>query len=127
MNTVEKLDKLSQYQKEVETLNYEQQVRLNSAMPEEIKTKLANINAEYVEKLLVVNGKIASLETEVRQDVLAQKTTVHGTFLMAIWNKGKTTWNTDGLNGYAVAHPEIEVFKKPHEPTVTLRKVGKGE
>lgn len=127
METTEKLDLLSELQKEVETLNYEQQARLNSAIPEEIKTKLADINAEYVEKLLVVSNKIANLETEVRQDVLHIGSTVRGKFLLAIWNKGKTTWDTDGLNGYAVAHPEISIFKKPHEPTVTIRKNTKGE
>lgn len=45
---------------------------------------------------------------------------------MAVYNKGRVSWDSSGLNGYMVAHPEITAFRKEGEPSITLRKIGKG-
>lgn len=46
---------------------------------------------------------------------------------MAVWNKARETVDMKQLKGYAVAHPEVNSMIKIGEPTVTIRKSGKGE
>ena len=127
MITQEKLDLLSSYEKEVETLQYEKQVLIDKVMTADVKKQLDDIDAEFGKKVSDANAKIADLQTEVKQDVIALKTTIRGKFLMAVYNKARVTWDNKGLEGFMVAHPEIVAFRKEGEPTVTLRKVGKGE
>ncbi len=44
---------------------------------------------------------------------------------MAIWNKGRASWDGKKLEGYAMDHPEILQAQKVGEPTVTFRKATK--
>ena len=62
---------------------------------------------------------------EVKADVLAHGETVKGAHLMAVWVKGRTSWDSKRLDGYAAAHPEIETFRSVGEPSVTIRSAGK--
>lgn len=126
MNTIEKLNLLASHQKELETLHYEKKVLID-VVTASVQDELNDIETKFAGKLDMVNRSIVDLEAEIKQDVLAQGATVKGAFLMAVYNKGRVSWDTSGLIGYAVAHPEMEVFKKVGDPSITLRKIGKGE
>lgn len=49
--------------------------------------------------------------------------TQRGKTLMAVYSKPRVAWDNKGLDGYAVAHPEIEVFKKVGKASVAIRKI----
>jgi len=40
----------------------------------------------------------------------------------AIYVKGRITWNTKALIGYAIAYPEVEQFKKVGKPSVKINR-----
>lgn len=63
------------------------------------------------------------MEKGIKESVLSIGEPVKGEFLQAIFIKGRVSWDTKGLDGYAVAHPEILIFKKTGEPSVSLKKV----
>lgn len=42
--------------------------------------------------------------------------------MMAVWSKGRVTWDGKGLGGYMVAHPEIEAFRREGKPSVSIRR-----
>lgn len=65
---------------------------------------------------------IASIESELRQKVLSHGATVKGTKLWAVYNRGRRKWDTKGLIGYSVAHPEIDRFLTEGDPYVSIRK-----
>ncbi len=46
---------------------------------------------------------------------------------MAVWSKGRETWDTKSLDGYALAHPEIASLRKVGDPSVSIRKINKSE
>ena len=130
MNTIEKLDKLSSLEMAIETnreyfggLNEEQMKQI----PPEIKVALNKIDVEFNERQAEVGKQISELTDEIKQDVLNIGETVKGTYKMAVWNKARVTWDNKGLEGFMVAHPEIVAFRKEGEPSVTIRKSGKGE
>jgi hypothetical protein len=123
METKEKLDLLSSYQLEIQEIAIEKQKLIDSVMTDEIKQKLADIEAEFLGKMAAANAKITDLDMEIRQDILANGSSVKGNFLMAIWNKGRVFWDAKGLEGFAVAYPQINAFRREGEPLVTIRKI----
>jgi hypothetical protein len=122
MDIKEKLDRLSDLQVMIE-LDREYYNKLRrEALPEDLRTALDKIDLEFTTKQAEVGKEIAELETEIKREVLFNGLTVKGNYLMAVWNKGRISWDTKGLDGYAVAHPEMTAFRKEGDPSVTIRK-----
>jgi hypothetical protein len=117
-----KLDMLADLRAAGDALALQKQALVDQVLTPEIRAQLAEIDAEFAGKAQEANEKATALEAEVKQLVIAHGTTVKGEFLMAKWVKGRAgSYDTTALDGYAAAHPEIKVFKKPDgEPTCSL-------
>ena len=59
----------------------------------------------------------------INKAILESGKSVKGELLQAIFSKGKTTWDTKALVGFALAHPEIDKLKKVGKPSVSIREV----
>lgn len=118
-----KLDKLANYRAQIDSLTLDKQALIDRVLTDEIKAKLADIEAEFTNRAFTARVNAAELEDQIRQDILAHGASVKGKFLHAIWAKGRVTWDTKGLVGYAVAHPEMSAFRSEGEPTVSLRNI----
>lgn len=123
MNAKEKLNALYELKCAIEVSNMEKQALVDSVLTPEIRQKIADIEAEFAEKNAAVNEKLAALETEVKTDVVSGGETVKGDYLMAVYNKGRVSWDTKSLDGYAAAHPEVAQFKKTGDPSVSIRTI----
>lgn len=145
MNTAQKIDQLYEYKiqrdvisldksKELQKINDEKMQKLKDAVPPEVKAMIEKIEkeaeqlaidfeAEFGDKLIVVDQKIDALDAEVRDEVLKAKATVHSASgeYMAVFRNGSTTWDTKGLQGYAKAHPEVLDFEKTGKPSVAIQ------
>lgn len=121
MNTIEKLNRIADLKSGIALVESDKQALIDSILTPEIKAKLAEIDAEFAGKTESLNQEMAFLEGEVKQEVVSGGATVKGTFLMAVFNKGRVSWDTKALDGYATAHPEIEQFRKVGEPSVSIR------
>jgi hypothetical protein len=97
MTTAQKLDLLAQKRLELDALFTEAQRDLESA--------------------------IEDLEADIKQAVLIGGENVKGTELQAIWSSGRISWDGRGLDGYAVANPEINAFRKEGSPSVSIRRI----
>lgn len=126
MNTSEirdLLDRLADLRVGQGAIALQKQELINSILTDEIRAKLAEIDAEFADKVQTVGAAIAALEAEVKQAVIQNGESVKATFLHAVWMKGRTSWDTKSLDGFAAAHPEILAFRKEGEPTVSIRAV----
>ena len=121
MNTQQKLDRIAELQLEQGKRDAEKQALIDSILTQEIKDKIADIEAEY-NNGSVFAAEIERLTNEVKQDVLSLGQTVKGSLLMAVWSKGRVTWDTKSLDGYIIDHPELDKFRKEGEPSVSIRK-----
>lgn len=121
MTTQEKLNALYELKCALELSNMDKQKLIDSIYTPEIKQKLAEIDAEFATKNEVVNDKISALEAEIKADVVAGGETVKGDYLMAVYAKGRVSWDTKSLDGYAAAHPEVAQFRKVGDPSVSIR------
>ena len=126
----QKIEKLADLQEQVAiqrtALDTQKQALVDSILTEEIKAKIKEIDVEFSPQYDAVNEmqkKVTEIEKEVKDDVIASGETLKGTRLMAVYAKGRVSWDTKALDGYVVAHPEVDQFRKVGEPSVSIRKV----
>ena len=123
MNITEKLDQLADMQAHADVIRLHFNDLRAKILTPEIKQQLDDLDAEMNTALDTLNGGITTLTAEIKDDVLKSGATVKGASLMAVWNKGRVSWDTKSLDGYMVAHPEMTAFRKEGDPSVTIRKV----
>ena len=80
---------------------------------------------EVDKNLETISYNLATAKDMVTSQVLTSKETYKGKAYMAVWNKGRESWDTSKLAGYAVAHPELLALKSVGEPSVSFRKITK--
>ena len=119
MDTKEKLDKITELQAAQHLHDIVKERIIEAVIPQEIKDKIAEIKAEFEKKDLT--PEITRLTDEVKNDVLAAGHTIKGTFLMAVYNKGRVSWDSKALDGYLISHPELAQYRKEGAPSVSIR------
>lgn len=119
------LARLTEAYAERDNLHLEQ-ARLNDeAIPEEIKQRLAEIAAEFMPMFDMADEKIAALEEQAKQAVLAEGKTVKSDYIQAVYQKWRVSWDSKKLEGLIMIVPQLENARTVGEPTVILRKGGK--
>ena len=118
-----KLDRLADMQAQADVIRIKFNELREKIMIPEIKAQLAEVDAEEQTTLEAVNDGIASLTNEIKAAVIAAGATVKGDYLQAVYAKGRVSWDTKSLDGYAAGHPEIAKFRKEGEPSVSIRNV----
>jgi hypothetical protein len=119
----QKLDRLANFQAQKDYFALQKQELIDQVMTPEIKNRLDEIEVEFTDRLQALDDNITALEEEIKQDVLAYGASIKGTFLRAVWNKGRVTWDNKGMDEFAITHPEILYFRKQGEPFIRISKV----
>lgn len=87
------------------------------------------LRQEHEARVMEASTAIATesklLEDEIKARVVAAGRTVSGTSLQAVFNKGRVSWNTKGLDGYALANPQIKAFRTVGQPYASIRAAAK--
>jgi len=115
------LDKLDEFRAKRDLLSLERYELHDKVITPEIKAKLDEIDIEYDDKEGAVSENIRLLTDEIKASVLEHGEKVKGEFLQAVYVKGRSSWDTKGLMGYAKAHPEIDAFYMRGNPSVSIR------
>jgi len=79
--------------------------------------RIANLKQEIAE----YNAEMQFLENAVKGYVLIRGKTLKGDYYDVVFSKGRTTWNSKALEGYALTHPEILMCRQTSEPSASLR------
>lgn len=123
METIEqKLDKLAEFEAQRSLISAHKQEAIDSAITPEVRQLLAGIEVEFANQSQAVDANIAALTEEIKQGVLAAGVTIRGGGIMAVWNKGRTSWDSKKLDGMASIIPQLNDARKVGEPTVSFRK-----
>jgi hypothetical protein len=115
------LDELHELQCECDNLKMDKTNRMQESIPADIQKIINDIEEEYSGMENIVNEKIALLTNTIKEQIKQTGESVKGTHLMAVYTKPRVTWDTKGIEGFAVAHPEINAFRKVGEPSVSIR------
>ena len=117
----EKLDMLSEFQSEKDASQLAKQDAIDSIYTPEIKAQLRDIETEFAGRDETVDEMIMVLTAEIKKDVLDHGATVKGEYNMAVFNKGRVSWDNKALKGYAADKPELLQFKKTGNPSISIR------
>lgn len=122
MKIEEKLDKLAVFYNQRDRVEMSKQEAINMILTDEIRQQLQDIEEEFALQTESVNKNIKVLENEIKDDVVMESKSVKGSFLQAVYSKPRVTWDTKALDGYAVANPDLLLFKKSNGvPSVSIR------
>lgn len=102
MDTTEKLNRLSDLQAQADVIRLRYQELRDGIMTPEIKAALAEVDAEEATTIEAVSAGIASLTDEIKQEVVASGASVKGSFLQAVWTKGRTSMKADDVEKNAL-------------------------
>lgn len=91
----------------------------------QIQAELDALDLEYKPLLESAEENIATLENEIKTDVLLHGESVSAGSYRVTYSQGRISWDNDGLARYAEAHPEVVKFRKQGQPIVSLRVVNK--
>lgn len=123
MDIYEKIEKYSDLTFGIDAINAEKQALIDEVLTPEIKEKLAEIDAEFNQKIDDISQQKSMLESEIKMEVLQAGRTVKGTYHSFVWSKPRVSWDTKALDGYAAAHPEVAQFRTEGAPSVSVRKI----
>lgn len=121
IKTKMKLEQLSEFDAQRNVIQMDKQAAIDTILTDEVKAQLAAIDAEFDPLTSAVGQTIRIIESEIKAAVLASEASVKGVYT-ASYVKGRVTWDSRALKGYAAAHPEIERFKKVGNPSVRIRR-----
>ena len=86
-----------------------------------IAKRKAEIEAEFAGKAESVDENIRKLTEDIKANVKELGASVKSDYFHAIYVKGRVTWDTSKMDGYAVGHPEVLFMRKEGEPSVSIR------
>lgn len=96
---------------------------MNGVITPEIKEMIKDIEAEFAPDIDHFDEVIKNLELEIKEAVVAHGESVKGEHIRASFVKGRVTWDSKGLEGYAVGNPEVLAFRKEGKPYASIKNV----
>ena len=123
MNTEEKLNKLYELKTVMTETEERKQAEIDTILTPEILAQVEEIRKKWADTTESMTAEIAELEADIKADVLSCGETVKGARLMAVWNKGRVSWDGKKLDGMRALIPQLDTARKVADPTVTIREV----
>lgn len=115
------LFKLSQLREKYAIAAERKQAEVEEAMTATVRSRLSAIDRRYDGKLETARAKMEALELAIKEATVAHGESVKGEAVAAIFNKGRITWDTSKLMGYAEAHPAVKKFMSIGAPFAAIR------
>ena len=123
MTVEEMLDLLDEYKCALEVQRMDMAKLKDAAIPADVAAKLAEIDAEFAPAIEAGEAAIVELEGKIKAATLEAGATVKGKAFMAVWNKGRVSWDSKKLDGMMILVPQLKDARKEGEPTITIRKI----
>lgn len=117
------LDLLAELKAQLDLIALQKQALIDNVLTLEIKVQLTDIDAEFADPIHEINERIAELEALIRDEVIALGVTVKSKHLMAVYVKGRVTWDGSLLDGMRRLIPQLNNARKEGDPTCIFRKV----
>ena len=123
-HVAEKLGRLENLRGAVDVARLDYEAK-RAEILKQIQAELDALDSEYKPVLKAAEENIATLENEIKTDVLLYGESISNGMYRATYTKGRVSWDNDGLAKYAASHPDVVQFRKQGQPIVSLRIVSK--
>ncbi len=117
---IDKLKRLADLQAAVDLARMDYEAR-RAEILKKIQAELDAVDLEFRPLLDAAEENAASLEAEIKTDVLLRGESLRGGVYQAIYMKGRVSWDAHGVDEYARSHPELLRYRREGQPSVTLR------
>lgn len=117
---IQKLERLADLRAAVDVARMDYEARRAEVL-KKVQAELDAVEAEFQPALEAAEANAASLEAEIKNDVLLRGESLRGGIYQAIYMKGRISWDSSGISDYARLHPEVLQFRREGQPSVTLR------
>ena len=115
------LDELARVDKKVHQIRSHYEQLRGEVLTPNIIIMLGDIDVELKSELDGPLIKARELTDKIKADTIAAGLRVDGSIYKAIFVKGRQSWDSRALDGYAEAHPEIKQFKKVGNPSARIQ------
>jgi len=121
MTTEEKMELYYSRREALQLLALKEQEEIDKVLTPEIMAQVESIRTKYKDTKEAVSFELGVLEQEIKESVLEMKETIKSKNVMAVWNKGRVSWDSKLLEGMAKLEPKLLAARKEGEPTVSIR------
>ena len=105
----------------LQLVDIKEQEEIDKVLTPEIMAQVESIRTKWKDTKEAMTLEIANLESEIKSEVLIRKQTIKSPNVMAVWNKGRVSWDSKLLEGMAKLEPKLLAARKEGEPTVSIR------
>lgn len=119
-HVAEKLERLSSLRNAAEFTRLDYETKQKQIL-KQVQAELDALDEEYKPVLDAAQENIATLENEIKTEVLLYGESVSGGMYRAVYTQGRVSWDNDGMARYAELHPDVLQFRKQGQPSVALR------
>lgn len=91
------------------------------AILRQVQPQLDALDAEFAERLAATEDEATRLEAAARRAVLKYGASFRHAGVIAVYARGRVTWDSRGLERYLKSHPELSEFRRVNAPLVSLR------
>ena len=119
--TTENLNKLFEARSVLEDSEDRRKAAVDAVLTAEIKDQIKQVNDLFANTQADTRSEITRLEFEIKASVAVFGETVKANKLMAVFVKGRQSWDNKDLDIYAEKHPEILPFRKIGTPSVVIK------
>ena len=117
------LDDLFEARCFLDALNLRRKDALDALITPEIRSRMLTVEAEFEEPITEQVSRISEMEQAVKDRVIAEGCSTKGEHRHGVWMKGRVSWDSKALEGYAKAEPKLLAFRTEGSPSVTIRGV----
>ena len=105
----------------LQLVSTKEQEEIDKILTPELMAQVESIRMKWKDTKEAMVFEIANLESEIKSEVLSRKQTIKSANVMAVWNKGRVSWDSKLLEGMAKLEPKLLAARKEGEPTVSIR------
>lgn len=117
---IDKLRRLADLQAAVDLARMDYEAK-RAEILQKVQAELDAVDVEFRPVLDAAEENAATLEAEIKTDVLLRGESMRGGVYQAIYMKGRVSWDARGVDEYARSHPELLRYRREGQPSVTLR------
>jgi hypothetical protein len=118
---VKLLEKLTEVEDLLAVTRLEYDELKDKALTPKVRAELEAIEAEMRPRIDNGESLVRTLKLDIKEMVIRAGATVKGGRMQAVYMNGRKSIDTKGLEGYAVAHPEVRAFITDNKPSVSFR------
>lgn len=117
------LDQLSELKSQIDVMRIQKDELISTVITPEIKNKLAEIDQEFDSAINRAEDHANALTEAIKNMTLTHGATVRGQYNMAVFAKGRVSWDTKQLDGMAKLIPALLDARIVGNPSISIRSI----